>query len=223
MNAFDALVLVLLALAAIAGARAGFLSPLIGTGGAIRMAFALLAASLLHEPLAQVEQPTRALITLLGLGALVLAGEATGAAIGATGRGIRSSPLRPLDMAGGAIVGAAHVVLLVWLVGGLLATSFSPIFGPAARDSVAVRITGERLPPPGAVAGRIMELLATTDLRGSSPGSSHRRPTPSTFRPTRRSARWRTPRSPAPRRSRAPGAARVCLSAAASSSGRSTQ
>ena len=168
MNAFDLLVLVLLALAAIAGARAGFLSPVIGLGGAvIGFAFALLAASLLQEPLAQVEQPTRALITLLGLGALVLAGEASGAAIGATlSRGIRSSPLRPLDMAGGAIVGAAHVVLLVWLVGGLVATGFSPILGPAARDSVAIRITGERLPPPGAVAGRIMDLLATTDLPG---------------------------------------------------------
>ena len=81
-------------------------------------------------------------------------------------RGIRSSPLRPLDMAGGAIVGAAHVVLLVWIVGGLLATSASPVLGPAARDSVAVRITGERLPPPGAVAGRIMDLLATTELPG---------------------------------------------------------
>ena len=168
MNAFDILVLVMLALAAIAGARAGFLSPVIGLGGAVTgFAFALLAASLLHEPLAQVEQPTRALITLLGLGAFVLAGEATGAAIGATlSRGIRSSPLRPLDMAGGAIVGAAHVVLLVWLVGGLLATGLSPILGPTARDSVAIRVTGERLPPPEAVAGRIMALLEATELPG---------------------------------------------------------
>jgi S1-C subfamily serine protease len=168
MNAFDLLVLILLALAAIAGARAGFLSPVIGLGGAVMgFAFALMAASILHEQLAQVEQPARALITLLGLGAFVLAGEASGAAIGATmSRGIRSSPLRPLDMAGGAIVGAAHVVLLVWLVGGLLATGVSPILGPAARDSVAIRVTEERLPPPGAVAGRIMDLLATTDLPG---------------------------------------------------------
>ena len=166
MNAFDVLVLVLLALAAIAGARAGFLSPVIGLGGAVMgFAFALLAAGLLHEPLAQVEQPTRALIMLLGLGAFVLAGEASGAAIGATlSRGIRSSPLRPLDMAGGAIVGAAHVVLLVWLVGGLLATGLSPILGPTARDSVAIRVTGERLPPPETVAGRIMDLLAATEL-----------------------------------------------------------
>jgi uncharacterized membrane protein required for colicin V production len=168
MNAFDGLVLALLALAAIAGARAGFLSPVIGLGGAfIGFAFALLAASLLHEPLAQIEQPTRGLITLLALGAFVLAGEASGAAIGATmSRGIRSSALRPLDMAGGALVGAAHVVLLVWLVGGLLASGLSPILGPTARDSVAIRVTGERLPPPEAVAGRIMDLLATTDLPG---------------------------------------------------------
>src|SRR3546814_6493115 len=48
----------------------------------------------------------------------------------------------------------------------LLATGLSPILGPTARDSVAIRVTGERLPPPDAVAGRIMDLLATTDLPG---------------------------------------------------------
>ena len=168
MNLFDLLVLVLLALAAIGGARAGFLSPVIGLGGAVMgFALALVAASVLHEPLAQIEQPARALVTLIGLGAFVLVGEASGAAIGATmSRGIGSGPLRPLDMAGGAIVGAAHVVLFVWLVGGLLATGVSPTLGPTARDSVAIRVTGERLPPPGAVAGRIMDLLASTDLPG---------------------------------------------------------
>ena len=35
MNAFDFLVLVLFALAALAGARAGFLSPVFGLGGAV--------------------------------------------------------------------------------------------------------------------------------------------------------------------------------------------
>ncbi len=168
MNAFDLIVLILLALGLIAGARAGFFGPVLGLLGAVcGFAIALVVASLLREPLLQVEQPTRALATFLGLGAFVLAGEAIGAGIGSTmSRGIRFSPLRPVDMAGGAVVGVAHVILLVWLLGGLATMGLAPILGPAARDSVALRETSERLPPPDAVAGRIMELLATTDLPG---------------------------------------------------------
>ena len=167
MTAFDILVLVLLGIALIAGARAGFFGPVLGLIGAVTGFFlAVAAASLLHGPLSEVEQPGRALITLVALGAFVLAGEAIGAAIGSTlSRGIRTNAaLRPLDMAGGAIVGAAHVVLLVWLVGGLMATGMTPFLGPAATESVAIRVASERLPPPELVAGRIRELLATTDL-----------------------------------------------------------
>ena len=168
MNLFDLLVLVLLMLGIVSGARAGFLGPVLGLLGAIGgFALALVIASLLRETLVGLEQPTRALVTLAGLAAFVLSGEALGAGIGATmSRGIRFSPLRPLDMAGGAVVGAAHVVLLVWLVGGLVTMGLSPVLGPAARESVAIRETSERLPPPDAVAGRIMELLASTDLPG---------------------------------------------------------
>ena len=168
MNAFDLLVLVLLALGLIAGARAGFLGPVLGLlGGAAGLVLALTLASVLREQLLGIEQPARALVTILGLGAFVISGEAIGAGIGATmSRGIRFSPLRPVDMAGGALVGAAHVVLLVWLVGGLLTVGMSPLLGSAARESVALRITGQQFPPPEAVAGRIMELLATTDLPG---------------------------------------------------------
>ena len=168
MNTFDLLVLVLLALGLIAGARAGFFGPVLGLLGALGgFALALVVASSLREPLLGVEQPTRALVTFLGLAAFVVGGEAIGAGIGsAMSRGIRFSALRPLDMAGGALVGAAHVVLLVWLIGGLLTVGLSPVLGPAARESVALRVTGEQLPPPGAVAGRIIDLLATTDLPG---------------------------------------------------------
>src|ERR687896_1471052 len=154
MNAFDLLVLVLLALGLIAGARAGFLGPVLGLlGGAAGFLLALTLASVLREQLLAIEQPGRALVTILGLGAFVISGEAIGAGIGATmSRGVRFSPLRPVDMAGGAVVGAAHVVLLVWLVGGLLTVGMSPLLGSAARESVALRITGGQFPPPEAVA-----------------------------------------------------------------------
>ena len=168
MNVVDFLVLVLLALGILSGARAGFFGPVLGLLGAIGgFALALVVASLLRESLLAIEQPTRGLVTFLALAAFVVSGEALGAGIGATmSRGIRLSALRPVDMAGGAIVGAAHVVLLVWLIGGLVMAGLAPILGPAARDSVALRETSERFPPPDAVAGRIMELLATTDLPG---------------------------------------------------------
>ena len=168
MNAFDLLVLILLGLGLIAGARAGFFGPVLGLLGAIAgFAIAIVVASSLRESLLAIEQPTRALVTFLGLAAFVLSGEALGAGVGATmSRGIRFSAVRPMDMAGGALVGVAHVVLLVWLIGGLMTMGMAPILGPAARDSVALRETTERLPPPDAVAGRIMELLATTDLPG---------------------------------------------------------
>jgi S1-C subfamily serine protease len=168
MNVIDFLVLVLLALGLISGARAGFLGPVLGLIGAVAgFGLALVVASFMRETLLAVEQPTRALVTFLALAAFVVSGEAIGAAIGATmSRGIRFSPLRPIDMAGGAVVGAAHVVLLVWLLGGLVTMGLTPSLGPAARESVALRVTGEQFPPPGVVAGRIMELLASTELPG---------------------------------------------------------
>jgi len=166
MNILDILVLVVLALGVVAGARAGFFGPVLGLVGAVGgFALALFLATILRQPLAQIEQPMRAVVTLLGLGAFVISGEAVGAATGATmSREIRGSPLRPLDAVGGAVVGAAHVVLLVWLLGGMLAAGMAPSLAPLARDSVAIRLTTGQLPPPMALAGRLLTLLDTTDL-----------------------------------------------------------
>jgi S1-C subfamily serine protease/uncharacterized membrane protein required for colicin V production len=166
MNLFDAIVILLLLFAAFAGARAGVFGPVLGLVGAVGgFAFALFLASVLREPLSQVEQPMRALVTVLGLGAFVLTGEALGAAIGTQmSAGLRASLLRPIDMLGGAVVGAAHILLLVWLLGGMLAMGMAPTLGLLARDSVAVRIATERLPAPMSVAGRLLALIDTTDL-----------------------------------------------------------
>ena len=166
MNLFDAFVLLLLVLAAVAGARAGFLGPVVGLIGAVGgLLLALFLASVFREPLEQVMQPGRALVTIAGLGALVLLGEATGTAIGATwSMRLRHGPFRPIDALGGALVGAAHVVFLVWIVGGLLAMGIAPTFSAVARDSIAVQVATERLPAPMAVAGRLLALLDTTEL-----------------------------------------------------------
>ncbi|HEX7068513.1 MAG TPA: MarP family serine protease [Candidatus Limnocylindria bacterium] len=166
MNLIDLLVLLLFVVGLVAGARAGFLGPVLGLIGAVGgFALALVAASVFQEQLVAIEQPMRALVTVLGIGAFVLTGEATGAAIGTTmSRGIEFSPLRPFDAVGGAVVGVAHVVLLVWVLSGMLASGMAPSIAAAARDSVAVRIATERLPAPTTIAGRLVALLGTTDL-----------------------------------------------------------
>jgi S1-C subfamily serine protease len=166
MNLIDVLVLLLLVVGLVAGARAGFLGPVLGLIGAVGgFALALVAASLLQEQLLVVEQPMRALVTVLGIGVFVLGGEAIGAGLGTTmSRGIEFSPLRPFDAVGGAMVGVAHVVLLVWVLSGMLASGMAPSIAAAAQDSVAVRIAAERLPAPTTIAGRLVALLGTTDL-----------------------------------------------------------
>ncbi|MEO7296707.1 MAG: CvpA family protein, partial [Candidatus Limnocylindria bacterium] len=138
MNLIDAGVLVLLSLGLIAGARAGFLGPVLGLiGAAIGLGLAILLATVFRDQLSAIEQPMRGIATLLMLGAFVIVGEATGAAIGASmSLGVRRAGLRPLDALGGAVVGVAHVVILVWLIGGMLAVGMAPTLGAAARDSV---------------------------------------------------------------------------------------
>ncbi|HEX7197238.1 MAG TPA: MarP family serine protease [Candidatus Limnocylindria bacterium] len=166
MNLFDAGVLLLLLLGLVSGARAGFLGPVLGlVGAAIGFGMALLLASLFRDQLASIEQPVRAIATLLGLGAFVVLGEASGAGIGASmSFSLRRSALRPFDAVGGAFVGVAHVVLLVWLVAGMLAAGMAPTLGAIARDSMTLRMVAERLPAPTIVAGRLIALLGTTDL-----------------------------------------------------------
>ncbi len=166
MNIIDAGVLVLLLIGLISGARAGFLGPVLGlVGAAIGFALALVLAGLFRDQLATIEQPMRAVTTLVALGAFVVAGEALGAA-GGTMMSLHlwKSGLRPLDAVGGALVGAAHVALLVWLLGGMLAIGMAPSLSAAARDSLTLRIVAERLPSPTVVAGRLLAQLDTTGL-----------------------------------------------------------
>ncbi len=166
VNLLDLLVLALLLFGAFAGWRAGFFGPVLAlAGGILGFVAALVLATVLRSQLAEFEQPMRALVTMLGLGVLVLSGEALGAALGAsTSRGLRATWVRPLDAVGGTLVGMAHVVLLVWLLGGLLAAGMSPALSPIARGSVALDVVYERLPAPATVAGRMLALLSATDL-----------------------------------------------------------
>lgn len=166
MNLIDLLVVLLLLFGVIAGARAGLLGPMLGLlGGVAGLGVTLALASLLRPVLAAVDQPARALLTLLTLVFLVLGGEALGAGAGASlSHRVRSSPIRPFDMLGGAAMGVAHVALVVWIGAGVLAAGLAPSLAAEARDSLSVRVVSEQLPPPGLVAGRLLALLDTTEL-----------------------------------------------------------
>ena len=225
MNLIDAGVLALLVIGLISGARAGFLGPVLGlVGAAIGFGLALLLATLFSDQLAVIEQPMRAIVTLVGLGAFVIVGEAVGAAGGTTmSHSLWKSGLRPLDAVGGAVVGVAHVALLVWLIGGMLAAGMAPSLASAARESVALRIAGERLPPPTIVAGQLIALLDTTGLPPLFAGFEPAPAPPVDLPPDAESSgAGASRRSPAPRASRARAAARARWSGAASSSPRRT-
>ncbi len=85
MNAVDLLVLLLLSLGILAGARAGLPGPVLGLlGAATGLGVAVVAASMLAETLLSIDQPLRGLLVIGGLGFLILVGEATGAAIRAS-------------------------------------------------------------------------------------------------------------------------------------------
>lgn len=166
MNLVDLLAALLLLMSALIGARAGFLGPVLGlVGAAGGFLLALAIAAVAHPTLAEVEQPLRGLLALMGLVLLVLFGEATGAGLGATlSRRLHPTWIRPLDLVGGGLVGAAHVVLLLWLASGMLAAGFAPNVARAAQGSVAMRVVHDALPPPSVVAGRLVALFASTDL-----------------------------------------------------------
>ena len=166
MNPVDAIVLILLALGVLSGVRAGFFAPVGGLfGAALGFAVALLLASAFRDQLATIEQPLRAIVTFASLAAFVMVGEAAGSSAGSRmSRGLHGAGLRPLDALGGGMVGAAHVVLLVWLVGGMLAAGILPGVAAAARESIALRAVEDTLPPPAVVAGRLLTLLDTTGL-----------------------------------------------------------
>jgi S1-C subfamily serine protease len=166
MNMIDLVAVLLLLVGALVGARAGFWSPVLGLAGAAGGFLLALAMAAVAQPaMAEIEQPLRALVALMALGFLVLMGEATGAGVGAAmSRRMSTDLMRPIDLAGGALLGVAHVVLLLWLVGGMLAAGMAPNLARAAQGSVTMQLVHQTLPPPSAVAGRLVALFQATDL-----------------------------------------------------------
>ncbi len=155
-----------LVLALVAGIRSGALPQvlgLLGAGAGIVLAISLLP--LLSGQLNGLDPELRALAVLVILFMALGIGETIGSAAGNYLR-LRMGPgfLDSLDRAGGGLFGLCQALLIVWLVGGLIATSDLPALSAQAQRSVAIRTLDSMLPPPSSLTGDLRRFLNASGL-----------------------------------------------------------
>ncbi len=166
MNAIDVLAIAVLLLGLFAGFRSGALPQVGGllgavAGGAVAVASLPWALDVLHD----LDPATRAIAVLGGLLLCVAVGEAIGSASGrAISLGLGRGFLGAVDRAGGALVGLAQAVLVIWLAAGLLADAPIDRLSREARASTTVRVLDAVLPPPIAIAANLRRALDATAL-----------------------------------------------------------
>jgi S1-C subfamily serine protease len=150
VNPLDLLAIALLVIAVILGIRSGALPQLAGLFGAGVAAIAGLAVLPALTPLLDnLPAWLRAIVVLSGLLGLVGLGEGLGATLGrAASATLGEGFLGALDRVGGAFVGAAQAVLILWLTGGVIASGPFVNLSQMAQRSTALRIVDAVLPPP---------------------------------------------------------------------------
>ena len=166
MDPVDVIAVLLVVVALILGWRSGAIPQVGGLLGAVGGgAAAILALPFLAHALADIEPTIRPIAVLLGLLGMVALGESGGAALGrAVSRRLGDGVLGAADRAGGAGLGVAQALLIVWLAGGLLAAGPFPRLAEAAGNSTAVRLIAAVLPPPTEIAVGLGRLLDATGL-----------------------------------------------------------
>jgi S1-C subfamily serine protease len=166
VNSLDLVAVLLLVIAVIFGARSGALPQVAGLAGAAIGAIAGFTALPAAAPLLDGLPPTvRAILALGVLLGLVALGEGLGAGIGRTAsRSLGRGFLGALDQVAGGLVGAAQAVLIIWLLGGVLASGPFPSLSQLAQTSRAVRIVDTFLPPPTELVTELSGLLDDTGL-----------------------------------------------------------
>ena len=169
MNPFDAGALLLAIVAIAIGFRSGALPQVGGLIGAILGgAVAVWAVPLMVDFLPELEPIATVVIVLTGLLFAVGTGEAIGSAFGRSiGSGLGTGLLGATDRVLGGFVGAAQAVLVIWLVGGLLATGGSITLSRLAQTSAVLRVVDSVLPPPTEVAvelGRVLDDSGLPDV-----------------------------------------------------------
>ena len=162
MNPLDLVAILLLVLSVLLGVRSGALPQVLGLIGAAAAAITGLAVLPAATPiLDNVPASIRAIVVLSVLLGLVGVGEALGSTFGRrASQALGTGLLGTLDRAGGALVGAAQAVLVLWLAGGVIASGPFPNLAALAQRSAALRAVDNVLPPPTEIVlelGRILD------------------------------------------------------------------
>jgi S1-C subfamily serine protease len=166
VNPLDLVAVLMLVLAVVLGIRSGALPQLFGLMGAAVAALGGLALLPAVTPLLDsVPAPIRAVVVLSVLLGLVGIGEALGASLGrAASQSLGNGLLGALDRVGGALVGAAQAILIMWLAGGVIASGPFPNLAQLAQRSTALRAVDQVLPPPTEIVLELGQILDDTGL-----------------------------------------------------------
>lgn len=166
MNPLDLVAIAIFVIAVILGARSGALPQLLGLTGAAVAALAGLALLPTVTPfLDDVPSVVRTIVVLSVLMGLIGLGEALGAMAGrAASQALGEGFLGALDRVGGAFVGAAQAVLILWLAGGVIASGPFENLSKIAQNSTALRVVDRFLPPPTEIVLELGNLLDDSGL-----------------------------------------------------------
>jgi S1-C subfamily serine protease len=166
VNPLDIAAVALLIFGAVLGFRSGALPQIGGLLGAAAGAVAVIAAiPFLSDLLASIDPQLRPFVVLAGLLIAVGIGESVGSAIGLSmTRRIGGGVLDAADRIGGAFVGVAQAVLIIWLIGGLVALGPFVKLTETAQTSTVIRTLNQVLPEPGDLAVGVGKMLDETGL-----------------------------------------------------------
>lgn len=168
MNALDVLIVIFVVLTALRGARTGFLA------GAFSLVGMVLGASL-GSRLAPFLLPDRGnplfgtVITLASIVAFAVLGDVIARTIGGSLRSrLRGSVPGALDWMGGAALGLALSLTLVWVVGAFAAKAPSFMgLGTAVKGSRIVQVLDQRM-PSGLITQAVARLNPLPEIQGPS-------------------------------------------------------
>jgi S1-C subfamily serine protease len=161
MNGLDLLVVVAAALAAVGGWRLGLITRALGWVGAV-LGLAI-GVSVVPAISRWIDPGTDAGVLLLGAGCFILlasAGQAVGVAIGSR---LRPHPedeiVRAMDAAGGSLLGVAGVVVILWLLVPLMASTQGWV-AQSTRSSAIAQVVTDHLPDPPEQVAELERSLA---------------------------------------------------------------
>jgi S1-C subfamily serine protease len=166
VNLFDAVVIVILVAAVLIGIASGALPQLGGLAGAVAGAgVAIAGLPLVARLLDAIPPDLRAFVVLGGILVLVGAGEAIGSGVGrAIAVRLGGGVLGTADRVLGGFVGVGQALLVVWLIGGLLASGPMRFLASQAQTSLIVRAMSRVLPPPTEFAAELANVLNGTGI-----------------------------------------------------------